>query len=119
MFLLSFHTFFFVSLKKACKCSQFSLSQLGLSRITQKSHISNKILWIRGEIAPREQCLPFSTYFQHIFLVKGVKLHIFMKFGCSICIFLNLFLKSDMSKYGYLEVFQRVPLTLRLRELIV
>ena len=26
------------------------------------------------------------------------------------------FCKSDMSKYGYLEVFQRVPLTLRYRE---
>ena len=32
----------------------------------------NKILWIRGEIAPQEQFLPFPTIFEYIFLTKGV-----------------------------------------------
>ena len=36
----------------------------------------------------------------------------FVKFGCLIGIF-SLFCKSDMSNYGYLEVFQRVPSTSR------
>ena len=39
------------------------------------------------------------------------KLHV-VKFGCSLGIFLNSG-TFDMSKYGYLEVFQRVPLTSR------
>ena len=64
------------------------LSRLRLSRITayleektwslfwHKNLTSgNKILWMRGEIAPQEQFLPFPHYFQHIFLTKGVKLH--------------------------------------------
>ena len=40
-------------------------------------------------------------------------------FICEICLFVLYFPQfctSDMSKYGYLEVFQRVPLTSRLRE---
>ena len=36
----------------------------------------NKILWIRGEIAPQEEFLPFSTIFSTYFLIKGVKLHV-------------------------------------------
>ena len=36
----------------------------------------NKLLWIRGEIAPQEQFLRFSTIFQDIFLTEGVKLHV-------------------------------------------
>ena len=43
--------------------------------ITQISKIDYKILWKRGEIAPGEQFLPFSTIFQYILLIKGVKLH--------------------------------------------
>ena len=31
-------------------------------------------MWKRGEIAPGEQFLPFSTIFQYIFLLKGVRL---------------------------------------------
>ena len=31
--------------------------------LTQKSNITNKILWIRGEIAPEKQFLPVSTIF--------------------------------------------------------
>ena len=68
--------------------SRLSLSRLRLSRITayleEKSDpcltsiltSGNKILWIRGEIAPQEQFLPFSTIFQHIFPTKGVELHV-------------------------------------------
>ena len=37
----------------------------------------NKITWKRGEIAPKEQFLLFSTLFYiYIFLTSGVKLHI-------------------------------------------
>ena len=62
--------------------SRLSLYRLRLSRITayleEKNLIpvlnrnltsGNKILWIRGEIH-------FPQYFQHIFLTKGVKLHV-------------------------------------------
>ena len=56
--------------------SRLSLSRLRLSRITayleEKIYSlfkhgnltsANKLLWIRGEIAPQEQFLPFSTIF--------------------------------------------------------
>ena len=33
-------------------------------------------MWKRGEIAPKEQFLLFSTLFIYIFLTSGVKLHI-------------------------------------------
>ena len=69
--------------------SRLSLSRLRLSRTTayleekiwsllkhRNPKSGNKILWIRGEIAPREQFLPFPQYFQYIFLIKGVYLHI-------------------------------------------
>ena len=36
----------------------------------------NKIMWKRGEIAPKEQFLLFSTLFYTLFLTSGVKLHI-------------------------------------------
>ena len=37
----------------------------------------NKIMWKRGEIAPKEQFLLFSTLlYIYIFLTSGVKLHI-------------------------------------------
>ena len=50
----------------------------------------------------------FPQYFQYISNL-GVKLHIHsVKGGCSINCFPQ-FRKSDMSKYGYLEVFHRVP----------
>ena len=39
----------------------------------------NKIMWKRGEIAPKEQFLLFSTLFYiYIFLTSGVKLHILL-----------------------------------------
>ena len=52
-----------------------------------------------------------SSLFLNIFNISltGVKLHIHsVKGGCSINCFPQ-FRKSDMSKYGYLEVFHRVP----------
>ena len=50
----------------------------------------------------------FPQYFQYISNL-GVKLHIpYVKGGCSINWFPQ-FRKSDMSKYGYLEVFHRIP----------
>ena len=65
--------------------SRLSLSRPRLSRITayleekiwslfkyRNLTSGNKIMWIRGEIAPQEQFFPFPQYFQYIFLTKGV-----------------------------------------------
>ena len=50
----------------------------------------NKILWIRGEIAPEEQFLPFPTIFSiHISNYRSLITYSLVKFGCAICIFLN------------------------------
>ena len=45
----------------------------------------------------------FPQYFQYISNFKSPVTHIFVKCGC-----FPQFCKSDMSRYGYLEVFQRV-----------
>ena len=50
----------------------------------------------------------FSQYFQYISNL-GVKLHIHSVKGGILINCFPQFCKSDMSKYGYLEVFQRVP----------
>ena len=60
-------------------------------------------MWIRGEIAPKEQFLPFSTIFSvYIFNYRSLITCSFVKFGCAICIFLdfeNLICRStDISK---------------------
>ena len=78
----------------------------------------NKILWKRGEIAPKEQFLLFSTIFS-VYLYFQESNYIFI---CKMWLFELIFFlvcKSDMSSYGYLEVFQRVPWTSRQRESIV
>ena len=65
----------------------------------------NKILWKRGEIAP------VSPLFYNIFnisRISRVKLHIHLLNVVVRFIFSSI-LQSDMSRYGYLEVFQRVP----------
>ena len=50
----------------------------------------NKILWLRGEIAPQEQFLPFSTIFSTYISNKRSQItRSFVKFGCSFGIFLN------------------------------
>ena len=52
----------------------------------------NKIMWKRGEIAPKEQFLLFSTLFYiYIFLTSGVKLHIhLLNVVVQIIVFLTL-----------------------------
>ena len=50
----------------------------------------NKILWIRGELAPEEQFHPFPTIFSiYISNYRSLMSYSFVKFGCAICIFLN------------------------------
>ena len=49
----------------------------------------------------------FPKYFQYISDFNSPVTHIFVKCGCS-SYFFPQFCKSDMSRYGYLEVFQRV-----------
>ena len=66
---------------------------------------SYKILWKRGEI-PKEQFLLFSTIFW-IYLKLQESNYIFI---CEMWLFDSFFpqfCKSDMSSYGYLEVFWR------------
>ena len=66
-------------------------------------------MWKRGEIGRNFSSFP--QYFQYISNL-GVKLHIHsVKGGLFDCF--PQFRKSDMSKYGYLEVFHRVPWILR------
>ena len=70
--------------------------------LTQKSNISKKIVWIRGEILLRSNISPFPQYFQSIFLTESNYIF-FMKCVCIlICIFLgsaNLMCRStDISK---------------------
>ena len=68
-----------------------------------------KIIWKRGEIAPKEQFLLFSTLFNiYISNFRSQNTYSFVKCGCSIYCFPHS-LNSDMSRYGYLEVFQCVP----------
>ena len=63
----------------------------------------NEILWVRGEIAPEEQFLPFPTTFLiHISNYRSLITYSFVKFGCAICIFLSsenlICLSTDISK---------------------
>ena len=88
-----------------------SLSRTRLFRITAYLEVTtgNKIMWKRGEIAPQEQFLLFSTLFYiYISNFRSQITYSFVKCGCSIYCFPHS-LNSDMSKYGYLEVFQWVP----------
>ena len=64
----------------------------------------------KGEIAPKEQFLLFSTLFYiyiYIYLsnFRSQITYSFVKCGCSIYC-LPHSLNSDMSRYGYLEVLQ-------------
>ena len=73
----------------------------------------NKIMWKRGEI---EQYLLFSTLFYiYISNFRSQITYSFVKCGCSIYCFPHS-LNSDMSRYGYLELFQWVPWNSRWRE---
>ena len=65
-------------------------------------------MWKRGEIAPKEQFLLFSALFYiYISNFRSQITYSFVKCGCSIYYFPHS-LNSDMSRYGYLEVFQSV-----------
>ena len=96
--------------------SRLSLSRPRLSRFTAYLEVKiwflfkhenlttcNKIVWKRGEIAPKEQFLLFSTIFS-IYLTPGVKLRIYI---CEMWLFDLFFLNSanlicrgtDISKY--------------------
>ena len=63
----------------------------------------NKILWKRGEIAPKELFLLISIIFLHISNFKSPATCTFVKSGCSIYFFLssaNLICQgTDISKY--------------------
>ena len=57
-------------------------------------------MWKRGEIAPKEQFLLFSTLFYiYISNFRSQSTHSFVKCDCSIYCFPH-FLKSDMSRYA-------------------
>ena len=73
----------------------------------------NKKMWKRGEIPPQEQFLLFSTLYISNF--RSQITYSFVKCDCSIYCFPHS-LNSDMSRYGYLEVFQRVPWNSRSRD---
>ena len=51
----------------------------------------------------------FSQYFQYISNFKSPITYIYLLNVVLRIIFFSQFWKSDMSRYGYLEVFQRVP----------
>ena len=57
----------------------------------------------------------FHNVFNISLASKSQIAYSFVKCGCSIY-FVSQFCKSDMSRYGSLEEFQRVPLTSRYRE---
>ena len=61
-------------------------------------------MWKRGEIAPKEQFLLFSTLLYIYIYISNFRSQItypFVKYGCSIYSFPHS-LNSDMSRYGYL-----------------
>ena len=64
-------------------------------------------MWKRREIAPKEQFLLFSTLFYiYISNFRSQITYSFVKCGCSIYCFPHS-LNSDISRYGYLEVFSK------------
>ena len=93
------------------KKSRLLLSRLRLSGITAYLEVKikslfkhenlttgNKILWKRGE-----NFSSFPQYFQYNSDFRSQMTYSFVKCGCST--FFPHFCKSDMSRYGYLEVF--------------
>ena len=63
----------------------------------------------RGEIAPIGAISPLFHIILYIFFnLRSQITYSFVKYGCSIYCFPHS-LNSDMSRYGYLEVFQLVP----------
>ena len=70
-------------------------------------------MWKRGEIAPKEQFLLFSTIFSVYFYFQESNYIFICEMWLFDLSFFPQFCKSDMLRYGYLEVFQRVPWTSR------
>ena len=105
--------------KESLEYSWLSLSRPRLSRITayfeakiwplpkhENLTTGKKILWKRGEIAPKEQFLLFSTIFSIYARISNSKsqiTYIFVKFGCSNYFFFNsadlICRGTDISKY--------------------
>ena len=96
--------------------SRLWLSRTRLSRITAYLEVKiwslfkhecpttgNKVLWKRGEIAPKEQFLPFSTIFSIHLKLQESNYISFVKCGCSIYFFFNsanlICRGTDISKY--------------------
>ena len=105
--------------------SRLSLYRLRLSRITaylevkiwsliKQEHVTtgNKILWKRGESGPKGQFLLFSRIFS-IYLKFQESNYIFIREMWLFHLFFPEFCKYDISRYGYLEVFQNIPWTAR------
>ena len=96
------------------KYSRLSLSTLRLSQIT--AYLEEKIwfffkhrnLTLGSKNVVDKGRTIFSMYISN---KRSLITYSFVKFGCAICIFLNS--GNLMSKYGYLEMFQRIPSTLR------
>ena len=55
----------------------------------QNLRTGNKMLWKRGEIAPKEQFLLFSQYFQYISKFRSQITYSFVKCGCNCSNFFN------------------------------
>ena len=76
--------------------------------LTENYQQATKYCGKEEKLLLRSNFSSFSQYFQYFSNLR-VKLHIHsVKGGCSINCFTQ-FHKSGMSKYGYLEVFHRVP----------
>ena len=88
--------------------SLFSKWIFGLCFQHRNLTTGNNLLWKRGEIAPNEQLfLNFHNIF-NISLTSGIKWHIRLWNMFFFFYFFLQFCKSDTSRYGYLEVLQRI-----------
>ena len=112
-------TSFFVCFFLISSYSRLSLSRPRLSRINRLSQSENLVTVLTWKSNNRYQNIVekrISPLFHNIFNISlNIRSQItysFIKCGCSIYCFPQ-FRKSDMSRYGYLEIFQRVPWTSR------
>ena len=104
------------------KEKELDSSTLQLTIVISTSLTSNNRL-SRNEILslPKHENLTTGKkycgkYFPYISTFKSPITYIFVKCGWLFEIFFPQFCKSDMSRYGYLEVFTRVPWNSRYRE---
>ena len=90
-----------------------STSLISNNRLSRSEILVPVLTWIEEVTkycGKEERLLLISPLLRTIFnvsLTSGVKLHIHIECGCSIC-FLH-FRNSDISRYGSLDVYQRVP----------